>query len=115
MSDTHTSTLDNLSHETRAFAPSAEFVANAIGKPEQYEAANADRLGYWAETARKVLTWDTDFTEVLDWSGAPVAKWFADGKVNAAYNALDRHVENGLGDRVAIHFEGEPGDTRTYT
>jgi acetyl-CoA synthetase len=115
VSDTHTSTLDNLSHETRAFAPSAEFVANAIGKPEQYEAANADRLGYWAETARKVLTWDTDFTEVLDWSGAPVAKWFADGKVNAAYNALDRHVENGLGDRVAIHFEGEPGDTRTYT
>ncbi|OIH86528.1 acetate--CoA ligase [Arthrobacter sp. UCD-GKA] len=115
MSDTHTSTLDNLSHETRAFAPSAEFVANAIGKPEQYEAANADRLGYWAETARKVLTWDTDFTEVLDWSGAPVAKWFADGKVNAAYNALDRHVENGLGDRVAIHFEGEPGDTRSYT
>ncbi|RAX50346.1 acetate--CoA ligase [Arthrobacter sp. AQ5-05] len=115
MSDTHTPTLDNLSHETRAFAPSAEFVANAIGKPEQYEAANADRLGYWAETARKVLTWDTDFTEVLDWSGAPVAKWFADGKVNAAYNALDRHVENGLGDRVAIHFEGEPGDTRSYT
>ncbi|GAA1868982.1 acetate--CoA ligase [Paeniglutamicibacter psychrophenolicus] len=115
MSDTHTPTLDNLSHETRAFAPSAEFVANAIGKPEQYEAAKADRLGYWAETARKVLTWDTDFTEVLDWSEAPVAKWFADGKVNAAYNALDRHVENGLGDRVAIHFEGEPGDTRSYT
>nr|WP_245348400.1 acetate--CoA ligase [Paeniglutamicibacter psychrophenolicus] len=107
--------MDNLSHETRAFAPSAEFVANAIGKPEQYEAAKADRLGYWAETARKVLTWDTDFTEVLDWSEAPVAKWFADGKVNAAYNALDRHVENGLGDRVAIHFEGEPGDTRSYT
>ncbi|MDQ0095508.1 acetate--CoA ligase [Paeniglutamicibacter psychrophenolicus] len=115
MSDTHTPTLDNLSHETRAFAPSIEFVANAIGNPEQYEAANADRLGYWADQARKVLTWDTDFTQVLDWSEAPVAKWFADGKVNAAYNALDRHVENGLGDRVAIHFEGEPGDTRSYT
>ncbi|EMQ98877.1 acetate--CoA ligase [Paeniglutamicibacter gangotriensis] len=115
MSDIHTPTLDNLSHETRSFAPSIEFVANAIGKPEQYEAAQADRLGYWADTARKVLTWDTDFTEVLDWSEAPVAKWFADGKVNAAYNALDRHVENGLGDRVAIHFEGEPGDTRSYT
>ncbi|MFL4476318.1 acetate--CoA ligase [Paeniglutamicibacter sp. MACA_103] len=115
MSETHTPTLDNLSHETRAFAPSAEFTATAIGKPEQYEAAKADRLGYWADTARNVLTWDTDFTQVLDWSQAPVAKWFADGKVNAAYNALDRHVENGLGDRVAIHFEGEPGDTRSYT
>ncbi|GAA3324500.1 acetate--CoA ligase [Paeniglutamicibacter sulfureus] len=115
MSDTHTPTLDNLSHETRSFAPSAEFAANAIGSSAQYEAATADRLGYWADQARKTLTWDTDFTEVLDWSGAPVAKWFADGKVNAAYNALDRHVESGLGDRVAIHFEGEPGDTRTYT
>ncbi|MCV9995110.1 acetate--CoA ligase [Paeniglutamicibacter sp. ZC-3] len=115
MSDTHTPTLDNLSHETRSFAPSAEFAANAIGSSAQYEAATADRLGYWADQARKTLTWETDFTEVLDWSGAPVAKWFADGKVNAAYNALDRHVENGLGDRVAIHFEGEPGDTRTYT
>ncbi|WP_411733277.1 acetate--CoA ligase [Paeniglutamicibacter sp.] len=115
MSDTHTPTLDNLSHETRSFAPSAEFTANAIAKPEQYDAAAADRLGYWADQARNVLTWDTDFTEVLDWSEAPVAKWFADGKVNAAYNALDRHVENGLGDRVAIHFEGEPGDTRSYT
>ncbi|QXQ09459.1 acetate--CoA ligase [Paeniglutamicibacter sp. Y32M11] len=115
MSETHTPALDNLSHETRSFAPSAEFVATSIAKPQQYEAAAADRLGYWANAARSVLTWDTDFTEVLDWSQAPVAKWFADGKVNAAYNALDRHVENGLGDRVAIHFEGEPGDTRTYT
>ncbi|MFL4479617.1 acetate--CoA ligase [Paeniglutamicibacter sp. ORCA_105] len=115
MSDTHTPTLDNLSHETRSFAPSAEFAANAIGTSAQSEAAAADRLGYWADQARKTLTWDTDFTEVLDWSAAPVARWFADGKVNAAYNALDRHVENGLGDRVAIHFEGEPGDTRSYT
>lgn len=115
MSESNTTTLDNLSHETRAFAPSAEFVANAIAKPEQYEAAAADRLGYWAEQARKNLTWDTDFTEVLDWSEAPVAKWFGGGKINAAYNALDRHVENGLGDRVAIHFEGEPGDSRSYT
>ncbi|PQZ96306.1 acetate--CoA ligase [Arthrobacter sp. MYb227] len=115
MPESNTTTLDNLSHETRAFAPSAEFVANAIAKPEQYEAAAADRLGYWADQARKNLTWDTDFTEVLDWSQAPVAKWFGGGKVNAAYNALDRHVENGLGDRIAIHFEGEPGDTRSYT
>jgi len=108
-------TLDNLSNETRAFAPSKEFSDQAVATQANYDAASADRLGYWADQARKVLTWDTDFTETLDWSQAPVAKWFVGGKLNAAYNALDRHVENGLGDRVAIYFEGEPGDTRTYT
>ena len=108
-------TLDNLSNETRSFAPSKEFSDNAIAAQARYDAAATDRLGYWADQARQVLTWDTDFTETLDWSEAPVAKWFVGGKVNAAYNALDRHVENGLGDRVAIYFEGEPGDTRTYT
>ncbi|MGP9649964.1 acetate--CoA ligase [Glutamicibacter sp. AOP38-B1-38] len=113
MSDSKT--LDNLSHETRAFAPSKNFSDQAIGSAGQYAAAGEDRLGYWAQQARSVLTWDTDFTETLDWSEAPVAKWFVGGKLNAAYNALDRHVENGLGERVAIHFEGEPGDTRSYT
>lgn len=113
MSDSKT--LDNLSHETRAFAPSKDFSDQAIGSANQYAAASEDRLGYWAQQARSVLTWDTDFTETLDWSEAPVAKWFVGGKLNAAYNALDRHVENGLGERVAIHFEGEPGDTRSYT
>ncbi len=108
-------TLDNLSTETRSFAPSKNFSDQAIATQARYDAANADRLGYWADQARQVLTWDTDFTETLDWSQAPVAKWFVGGKLNAAYNALDRHVENGLGDRVAIYFEGEPGDTRTYT
>ncbi|WP_431710006.1 acetate--CoA ligase [Glutamicibacter uratoxydans] len=108
-------TLDNLSHESRAFAPSTQFSANAIGQAEQYLQGNQDRLAYWANQARKVITWDTDFTDTLDWSEAPVAKWFVGGKLNAAYNALDRHVENGLGDRVAIYFEGEPGDTRSYT
>jgi len=108
-------TLDNLSNETRAFAPSKVFSDHAVASSASYEAAEADRLGYWADQARKVLTWDTDFTQTLDWSQAPVSKWFVGGKLNAAYNALDRHVENGLGDRVAIYFEGEPGDTRTYT
>ncbi len=108
-------TLDNLSNETRSFAPSQEFSDNAVATQASYDAAAADRLGYWADQARQVLSWDTDFTETLDWSQAPVATWFVGGKVNAAYNALDRHVENGLGDRVAIHFEGEPGDTRSYT
>nr|WP_313814130.1 acetate--CoA ligase [Glutamicibacter sp.] len=115
MTVSESKTLDNLSTETRSFAPSEEFSKNAVATQASYDTAKADRLGYWADQARSVLTWDTDFTQTLDWSAAPVAKWFVGGKLNAAYNALDRHVENGLGDRVAIHFEGEPGDTRSYT
>ncbi|TRW43265.1 acetate--CoA ligase [Georgenia yuyongxinii] len=107
--------LENLLHEGRSFPPSAEFAGQANTGPEIYERAAADREGFWAEQARELLTWSTDFSEVLDFSGAPVARWFADGRLNAAYNAVDRHVEAGLGDRVAIHFEGEPGDTRTLT
>ncbi|WP_028464182.1 acetate--CoA ligase [Nesterenkonia alba] len=101
--------------ETTTFPPSEEFAANAVATAEKYEAATADRLGYWADQARSTLSWDTDFSEVLDWSEAPFAKWFIGGELNAAYNAVDRHVEAGRGDRVAIHFEGEPGDTRTLT
>lgn len=58
---------------------------------------------------------DEPFGQVLDWSDAPFAKWFVGGKLNVAYNCVDRHVEAGNGDRVAIHWEGEPGDTRTIT
>ncbi|MFD6141602.1 acetate--CoA ligase [Promicromonospora sp. NPDC060271] len=107
--------LENLLHETRSFPPSEEFAAQANAKADLYEKASADRLEFWAQQARELVTWKTPFTETLDWSGAPVARWFADGTLNAAYNAVDRHVEAGNGDRVAIHFEGEPGDTRTVT
>ncbi|MFI6427962.1 acetate--CoA ligase [Promicromonospora sp. NPDC050880] len=107
--------LENLLHETRSFPPSEEFAAQANAKADLYEKAAADRLGFWAEQANELVTWTTPFTETLDWSGAPVARWFADGMLNAAYNAVDRHVAAGHGDRVAIHFEGEPGDTRTVT
>ncbi|GAA1976870.1 acetate--CoA ligase [Isoptericola halotolerans] len=107
--------LENLLHETRAFPPSPEFAAQANAQPSMYDEAAADRVEFWARQARELVTWKTPFTETLDWSGAPVARWFADGTLNAAYNAVDRHVEAGLGDRVAIHFEGEPGDTRTVT
>ncbi|MFH5824969.1 acetate--CoA ligase [Georgenia sp. AZ-5] len=107
--------LENLLHEDRSFPPSPEFAAQANARPEIYERAAADREGFWAEQARELLSWSKDFTEVLDFSGAPVARWFADGRLNAAYNAVDRHVAAGYGDRVAIHFEGEPGDTRTIT
>ncbi|MFW0773175.1 acetate--CoA ligase [Paenarthrobacter nitroguajacolicus] len=111
----HVEALENLLHENRKFAPSAEFAANAVTSADAYKEAEADRPAFWAKQARELLSWDKDFTETLDWSNPPFAKWFVGGEVNAAYNALDRHVENGLGDRVAIYFEGEPGDTRTYT
>ncbi|MGW1072410.1 acetyl-coenzyme A synthetase N-terminal domain-containing protein, partial [Streptomyces sp. NPDC002537] len=106
--------LANLLKEERRFAPPADLAASANVTAEAYERARADRLGFWAEQARR-LSWETEPAQTLDWSRPPFAKWFADGRLNVAYNCVDRHVENGLGDRVAIHFEGEPGDTRTIT
>ncbi|GAA1820941.1 acetate--CoA ligase [Nesterenkonia flava] len=108
-------TTTEASENVQAFPPSEDFAAAAVATSQRYDDAQADRLGYWAQQARSVLSWDKDFTEVLDWSEAPFAKWFIGGEVNAAYNAVDRHVEAGHGGRVAIHFEGEPGDTRTLT
>lgn len=89
--------------------------AQRMASPSPYEEADADRLAFWARQARALVTWKRPFTQVLDWSGMPVARWFADGTLSVAYNCLDRHVEAGNGDRVAIHWEGEPGDTRTIT
>ena len=97
------------------YPPSDEFVAQANATADLYAEAEADRLGFWAKQANR-LSWETPFGEVLDWSGAPVAKWFVGGKLNVAYNCVDRHVEAGNGDRVAIHWEGEPvGDARSIT
>jgi acetyl-CoA synthetase len=107
--------IDSLFHETRSFPPSDDFRANAIADESLYAAAKADREGFWAEQARTLIHWNRPFTETLDWSGAPVARWFADGTLNVAYNCLDRHVIAGNGDRVAIYWEGEPGDSRTIT
>ncbi|MEB3048782.1 acetate--CoA ligase [Mycolicibacter sp. MYC123] len=76
--------------------------------------AEADRLSFWAAQARR-LDWDTDFTQVLDYTDAPFARWFADGRLNVAHNCIDRHVAAGHGDRIAIHWEGEPGDHRTIS
>jgi acetyl-CoA synthetase len=108
------SALENLSREERRFEPPAELAANANLKAEAYDRAKADPLAFWAEQAER-LTWATKWDEVLDWSNAPFAKWFVGGKLNAAYNCLDRHVEAGNGEKVAYYFEGEPGDTRTIT
>ena len=106
-------TLENLSNETRIFQPSSEFAANANAQPIIYAEANQDRLGFWEKQAFE-LQWDAPWNKVLDWQ-PPFAKWFVGGKLNASVNCLDRHVTEGRGDRVAFHFEGEPGDTRTIT
>lgn len=100
--------------ETRAFLPSPEFAAQANTTADIYREADEDRLGFWAKQARE-LEWDSDFTEVLDWSDAPFAKWFVGGKLNVAYNCVDRHVHAGHGDQVALQFEGEPGDQLDIT
>ncbi|MDG2497455.1 MAG: acetate--CoA ligase [Aquiluna sp.] len=112
MSEQHE--IENLLHETRTFAPSKEFSSNAIAQPEIYEQAKTDSLSFWANKANE-LHWHKPFNEVLDFSNAPFAKWFADGELNISYNCLDRHVEAGWGKRVALFFEGEPGDTKVYT
>jgi acetyl-CoA synthetase len=105
--------IENLSQENRLFPPSPEFAAQANAKPDLYARAESDRLAFWEEQARE-LTWDKPWDQVLEWN-PPYAKWFSGGKINASVNALDRHVAAGRGERIAFHFEGEPGDTRTIT
>ena len=79
-----------------------------------FESPSPERLSFWAEQANQ-LAWHKPFTKTLDWTNPPFAKWFEDGQINASYNCLDRHVLEGKGDKTAILFEGEPGDTQTYT
>jgi acetyl-CoA synthetase len=106
--------LSNLLHEERRFPPPAELAASANTTEDAYAEAAADRLAFWAKQAERV-SWAEPFTDVLDWSDPPFAKWFVGGRVNAAYNCVDRHVEAGKGDKVAFHWVGEPGDTRDLT
>jgi acetyl-CoA synthetase len=113
-SATMTETISNLSHEERRFPPPADFAANANVTAAAYDEAAADRLAFWDQQAHR-LSWAQPWTQVLDWSGAPVAKWFVGGRLNVAYNCVDRHVESGHGDQVAYRWEGEPGDTRAFT
>jgi acetyl-CoA synthetase len=111
--DSSGDSIENLGNESRQFPPSAEFAAQANAKADIYATADADRLAFW-ETQARELTWDQPWSSVLDWQ-VPYAKWFVGGKLNASVNAVDRHVAEGRGNRVAFHFEGEPGDTRTIT
>ncbi|GIF65432.1 acetyl-coenzyme A synthetase [Asanoa ishikariensis] len=107
-------TLANLLQENRRFEPPAALADAANVKADAYEEADADRLAFWAKQAHR-LDWAKEWDQVLDWSNPPFAKWFVGGELNVAYNCLDRHVAAGRGDKVAIHWEGEPGDTRTLT
>ncbi len=101
--------------ENRTFPPSERFAEEAlINSQELYTEASEDVEAFWARQARELLTWDKDFTKILEWD-LPYAKWFADGELNVSYNCLDRHIKSGYGDKVAYHWEGEPGDTRSIT
>src|SRR6266566_7190756 len=98
------------------FPPPPEFAARAK-VPDQavYEKAAADGPAWWADQARQRLDWQTPFSSVLDDGNPPFYTWFADGRLNASYNCLDRHVEAGHGDRVAFHWRGEEGEERDIT
>jgi len=97
------------------FVPTAEFAANAVARADLYDEAAADPEAFWARQARDLISWQTPFTKTLNWDDAPFAEWFVDGRLNASYNCVDRHVEAGHGNRVALHFVGEPGDRRDLT
>ncbi|MGZ4487712.1 MAG: acetate--CoA ligase [Nocardioides sp.] len=108
-------TLSNLSREDRTFEPPAALAEHANVTAEAYERAAADPEAFWAEAAGR-LSWETPWDRVLDWDSPPFAKWFVGGRLNAAYNCVDRHVEAGRGDKVALHWVGEPvDDKRTIT
>jgi acetyl-CoA synthetase len=111
---TPTAAIENLLAENRTFPPDAAFTGQANAKADLYAEAESDPVEFWARLARERLDWDEPFTTTLEWD-LPFAKWFLGGKLNIAYNCVDRHVKNGLGDKVAYHWIGEPGDTRTVT
>ena len=106
--------IEALLLERRTFPPDPGFAARANATAALYEEADADFEGFWARQARERLNWFTPFGTTLEWN-LPDAKWFVGGELNVAYNCVDRHVERGLGDKVAYHWIGEPGDTRTLT
>jgi len=105
--------ISNLGNENRTFAPSPAFTAQANATAALYAEADSDYEAFWAKHA-DALHWEKKWDRVLEWN-LPFAKWFTGGRLNASYNCIDRHVNEGRGDRVAFHFEGEPGDTRTLT
>jgi len=108
-------TIEALLLEQRKFPPAEAFKKSAhVVGTHLYDEANADYEAFWARQAEELVSWSTPWNTVCEWK-LPFSKWFIGGKLNVAYNCLDRHVEAGRGDKVAIHWEGEPGDTRTIT
>ncbi|MFN3192102.1 MAG: acetate--CoA ligase [Aureliella sp.] len=111
--------VDSVMVESRLFPPSDDFVAKSVVPGQAayeslYTEAAADPEAFWAAQAREHLHWFTDFSQTLDWKN-PFASWFVGGQTNVSYNCLDAHIEAGKGDRTAILWEGEPGDSRTLT
>ncbi len=107
-------TIEALLTERRVFEPSEEFKARATwNDPAIYERAAADPEAFWVEQAER-LDWFEKWHTVSEWN-PPWVKWFLGGRLNVAYNCLDRHVERGGGDKVAYYWEGEPGEERVIT
>jgi acetyl-CoA synthetase len=106
--------IENLMAEGRTYPPDPAFTARANAGPELYARADADFEAFWGDLARRKLRWQRPFSTTLTWE-LPFARWFEDGQLNVSENCLDRHVEAGLGDKVAYHWIGEPGDTRRLT
>ena len=112
--DEHEGELQSLLNQER-FDPPEDFVRHALVRDDSlHRDAERDPAAFWLEQARE-LDWFTDPSESLDDSNAPFFKWFADGKINASHNCLDRHVEAGNGDRVAFHWRGEEGEEEDWT
>ena len=113
MTDAHA--IDSLGWERRTFVPSDAFRSNALVSDHSlYDEASQDSTAFWAKQARELISWSKEWHTASEWN-LPFAKWFVGGELNVSYNCLDRHVLAGRGDKVAFHFEGEPGDTRTVT
>ncbi|HEV7888461.1 MAG TPA: AMP-binding protein, partial [Acidimicrobiales bacterium] len=101
--------------EERTFPPPDGFKKEALVTNRGiYDEAEEDWQGFWARQAAELLDWYDDWDTILEWK-LPFAKWFIGGRLNVSYNCLDRHVAAGRGDKVAYHWEGEPGDARTIT
>ena len=114
LASAHEPEIENLLRETRTFPPDPAFSAQANATADLYLEAERDFEAFWAKLARERISWSKPFETTLEWD-LPFARWFVGGELNISYNCVDRHVENGLGSKVAYHWIGEPGDTRTIT
>jgi acetyl-CoA synthetase len=113
-------TIESILQEHRLFPPSAEFsqrshIQSLEAYQQLYDRAQADPEAFWADLATSELHWFQPWDQVLDWSNPPFAKWFVNGKINLAYNCLDRHLDTPRRDKPALIWEGEPGDSKTFT